>query len=91
MNKYLILYGNDGSTFYTMADAFADAVFELAKYTGNTLSPVCEKALESLDKPEEIIGLYNRLVDGYDEIQRIYKIDSFYTNQGGAANDNERP
>lgn len=89
MNKYLILYGNDGSTFYTEAADCLAAVLELAKYTGNTLAPIYEKALRSMDKPTEIITLYNSLVDGYDEIQEVYKIDSvvYFAVKKGNRND----
>lgn len=76
MNKFLIVYGHDNSFFYAEASTFLDAVFALAKYTGNSFSTVYEKALKAMGAPSEIIELYNRLVSGYDEIQTVYKIDS---------------
>lgn len=76
MNKYLILYGDDSSFFFTEASTVIDAVFALAKYTGNSFSPTCEKALNAMEEVSETIELYNRFVAGYDEIQAIYKIDS---------------
>lgn len=81
MNKYLILYGDDGSFFFTDALSVIDAVFALAKYTGNSFSPTYEKALNAMDEISETIELYNRFVAGYDEIQAIYKVDSVLYNK----------
>lgn len=86
MNIFLIVYGRDNSFFYSEAETFLEAVFEHAKYTGNSFSPTYEKALKAMDSPSEIIELFNRFVAGYDEIQTVYKIDSIlyqHKNNGG--------
>ncbi len=76
MNKYLIIYGQDNSFFYTMASSFADAFLEFAKYIGSSLPSVFDKALKAMDTPSEIIELYNHLCAGYETIQTVYKIGS---------------
>ncbi|MEZ3438612.1 MAG: hypothetical protein K1W18_07005 [Oscillospiraceae bacterium] len=81
MNKFLIVYGHDGSFFYTETSTILDAVFALANYTGNSFSEACEKAIKAMCTPSDIIELYNRFVCGYDEIQAVYKIDSILYQQ----------
>lgn len=74
MNNYLIVYSDD-RFFVTEAVSFADAVFSLAKYTGNDLNPTYKKALLAMETPSEVVELYNRLANS-DEIQTVYLIGS---------------
>ncbi len=76
MNKYLIVYGDDNSHFYTTAPDFMTAFLEFTKYTGTSFSSVVEKALSAMDTPSEIIELYSHFSAGYEEIQTVYKIES---------------
>ncbi|MCM1276989.1 MAG: hypothetical protein NC299_16775 [Lachnospiraceae bacterium] len=75
MDKYLIVFGDDNSCFYVEAPTFLDAVFEFAKYTSYSLKQTYEKALRAMTGVDEIIELYDRLTQGYDEIRSIYKIE----------------
>ncbi len=76
MNKYLIIYGQDNSLFYTIAPNFITAFFEFAKYTGTSFPPVVEMALRAMNTPSEVIELYSHLCTGYEEIQTVYRIES---------------
>ncbi len=74
MNKYLIMYGQDGSYFIADAPTVLDAVFAFAKYVGALSKPSFEKAIRAMETTAEIVELFNHFADGYDEIQTIYII-----------------
>lgn len=76
MDKYLIVYGDDNSLFYTTAPNFMTAFFEFAKYTGTSFEPVVEKAIRAMITPSDIIELYNHFTSYCDEIQKVFKIES---------------
>ena len=88
MNKifYLFIFADNSTYEMNCAVSFKDAVWEMAKNTGNSSDMFC-KCLTAYkdDEIDEIIELFNHFCSyDYDEISKVYIIDKkiFDSNEG---------
>lgn len=74
---YLFIFNDESTYEMNCAVSFKDAVWEMAKYTGNSSDMFC-KCLEAYkdDEIDEIIELFNHFCSyDYDRISKVYVID----------------
>ena len=73
---YLFVFADEGIYEMNCAISFKDAVWEMAKNTGNSSDMFC-KCLSAYkdDEIDGIIELFNHFCYDYDRISKIYIVD----------------